>query len=173
MSELKLEEVKRIVNVDINESKSKKGAPYYVINYVDNNSKPKTAQTTKSVYLDFQNSHHNRVFNKLFYIETDQAGVVQNIQTEQKQDPSAIFTEDSVASETQDPSRNLIFEKGFSGRFNLRVGNANVGRDFVAEVSSALEANPDVKAEDILEDKYYVVDVRQNGKYVHVAPSLV
>ena len=136
--------------------------------YVDFSNRQHEVRCTRAVYSEINVEGYARMFNKDFYLTMDAEGVVDHIDVQPKVRAGEVFEEQHETS--QDHLDVVILEKTTDGKsYNIRIKPASVGRDVADKIREKLNAHGgEIKPRDIIGEQWFVNDVRDNGKRVHI-----
>ncbi len=171
-SVIKAKKLRNIDVVDLENPKFADAPTKYRLHYTDMNTAPHAVFVTKEVAIRIKSKNEDRNFRSNFNLYVNAEGVVEDYDSEPK-NPNLPFAESSteVRSETE---RFLILEKTRVGTITVKHNNG-VSPELVGYIKNAaekhLKAHKDIKSYDLLDEQYFVFDVRNNNRYIYVKPE--
>jgi len=175
MTAIKSIKAKKLRNIDVVDQSTVvvKDAPSkYRLHYTDMNTQPQVAFVTKEVAIRVKARNEDRNFRSNFNLYLDDKGVVNDYDSEPK-NPNLPFDASSVEPKV-DSERFVILERTKSGTISVRH-RLGVASETVAAIKKAAEnhltSQGDIRTYDLLDDQYFVFDVRNSNRYIYVKPE--
>lgn len=147
-----------------------------MINIIDEFSKPKSLPVSREFAVQARQRNLSREYryNYTFFLDKplEDGGVVVAVDLQPKNGnvPTAVGSEGA-----QDQANFVILERCHGNIVLVRRNNGGVAPAVVEgmkdAVQAAIDEGKEVKAYDILAGGFYVRDVRENGRYIHVELS--
>lgn len=171
-SVIKAKKLRNIDVVDQNDPKFADTPTKYRLHYTDMNTAPQSVFVTKEVAIRIKSKSEDRNFRSNFNLYVNTKGVVEDYDSEPK-NPNLPFFESSTETRS-DTERFLILEKNRAGTVTVKHNNG-VAPELVGPIKTAaekhLEEHKTIKTYDLLNEQYFVFDVRNNDRYIYVKPE--
>lgn len=145
----------------------------YRLHFVDNDTRERTVFITKSVAMRMKTRRENQNFSDVFNLYQNAKGIVEDYDSEPK-DSNLPF--DAASDKAQDGDLLVILEKTRAGTLFIRH-KVGVAADIAQAVKKAAEEHikehGNIRAFDILNNQFFVADVRNADKFIYVRPEAV
>lgn len=146
----------------------------YRLHFVDAETRERTVFVTKSVAMRIKTRRENQNFSVTFNLYQNKDGIVVDYDSEPKDSNLPLSIEADAAG--NDSKEVVILERTRAGTLFIRH-KVGVAADLAQAIKTAAEKHikehGNIRAYDILNDQFFVADVRNADKFIYVKPEAV
>lgn len=140
-----------------------------MLDFNNDQSKPQRIELSRPVAHRIKTSRFTQDYSNDFILFVDENNVVQDIDTRPKTSNLPMEVDDTPQENLKD---KVIFKKNRLGEVsifkNLGISDSTEVDNMRKAVEARLASEEGLKADDVLDETYFVGDIRDNGTFIHV-----
>lgn len=140
-----------------------------MLDFNNDQTKPQRIELSRAVAHRIKSGHLTQDYANDFILFVDESGVVQDLDTRPKTSNLPMEVDDTPKENLKD---KVIFKKNRLGEVsifkNLGISDSSEVDSMRKAVEARIESEEGLKTDDVLDETYFVSDIRDNGTFIHV-----